>query len=282
MGNYYKVSFELQPFTRDAADFLVAFLAEIGFESFEDTKTGTIGYITEDNFNCNEVENILNTFPVDVRIKYSTQLIQQQDWNEEWEKNYFKPLVLADGRCVVHSTFHTDFPESDYEIVIDPKMAFGTGHHATTSMMVSHLFKLNPEGKRVLDMGTGTGILAILSTKLGAKDVTGIEIDKGAYENAIENASINNVDVKFFLGDASLLSSYNNIDIFLANINRNIILADLESYVKTLSSNGVLILSGYYQDDIPLIELALKENGMKIAETVVEEGKWASIKAVKI
>lgn len=282
MGNYYKVSFELQPFTRDAADFLVAFLAEIGFESFEDTKTGTIGYITEDNFNGNEVENILNTFPVNVRINYSTQLIQQQDWNEEWEKNYFKPLILADGLCVVHSTFHTDFPESDYEIVIDPKMAFGTGHHATTSMMVSHLFKLNPKGKRVVDMGTGTGILAILSTKLGAKDVTGIEIDEGAYENAIENATINNADVKFFHGDASLLSSYNDIDIFLANINRNIILADLESYVKTLSSNGVLILSGYYKDDIPLIELALKENGMKIAETVVEEGKWASIKAVKI
>lgn len=282
MSDYLKVSFKITPFSQDAADLLAAFLADIGFDSFEEASDSLDAFITSQLFSQEALRDTLADFPIDVEISWQSELIRHKDWNEEWEKNYFKPLVLADGRCVVHSSFHIDYPPSEFEIIIDPKMAFGTGHHATTSMMVNHLFDINLEGKSLLDMGTGTGILAILASKLKAHSAVGIEIDKGAYENAIENAALNQADIFLLHGDASLLKDIKDIDVFLANINRNIILADLDRYVQTLKPGGILILSGFYKSDIPLLEAALIQNGMKIASTSSSEDNWASIKSIKI
>lgn len=281
MKHYFRFDFNISPYNEDAADLLAAFLADEGFESFEKTDDGMSAYIQKDNLKEGSIESVISGFPFEVNIKWEKQLIENKDWNEEWEKKYFKPLVLASGKCVIHSSFHADYPKADYEIVIDPKMAFGTGHHATTSMMVNHLFEINPAGKKLIDMGTGTAILAILAKKLGSKEAIGVEIDPGAYENAIENASINNVEIDLRLGDVKALEDECDADIFLANINRNIILADLENYLKTLKPGGILIISGFYESDVPLLEAALKENGMKIEVISTEGDGWCSIRAYK-
>lgn len=279
MSDYYRLDLILNPYMKDAADLLAAFLADAGFDSFEELPDGIAAYAPEGEYSEEAVDEIIASFPIPVKISKQVEKIGHKDWNEEWEKNYFKPLVLAAGRCVVHSSFHTDYPEAELDIVIDPKMAFGTGHHATTSMMVDNLFSLDLKEKSLIDMGTGTGILAIIAKKLGAGNVFGIEIDPGAYENALENMTLNQVEFNLLQGDASLLEGMPQVDVFLANINRNIILADLDRYVKTLKNNGVLLLSGFYRADIPLIEAALSRYGMKIASISEEEGDWASIKA---
>lgn len=281
MSAYYGLDISLSPYSEDAADLLAAFLADEGFESFESTPQGLKAYIKVDLFDEEKVSDIVSSFPMEVEISWGKDYIEHTDWNEEWEKKYFKPLVLGGGRCVVHSSFHTGFPEAEYDIVIDPKMAFGTGHHATTTMMVNHLFRYNPAGKRVMDMGSGTGILAILAHKLGAKNTIAIEIDPGAHENAIENCAVNNAAVDMRLGDAEALKDVRDIDIFLANINRNIILADLDRYVATMSKGAKLILSGFYLKDIPLLKAALYSQGLSILETASEGEDWASIVAVK-
>ena len=298
MSDYLKADFHIHPFNSDAADLLAAFLADIGFDSFEnipadDGTTIMSAYVPSDYFRAEAVNEILRDFPMDLNITWDSSLIPHHDWNEEWEKNYFKPLILGDGRCVVHSTFHKNFPNAEFEVIVDPKMAFGTGNHATTSMMVEYLFSLNLKERKVLDMGTGTGILAILASKLGASNVVGIEIDPSAYENALENISLNHAEVVLLNGDASLLSAVSEVDFFLANINRNIILEDLEAYISTLSNNGQLILSGFYLTNIPLIQAALCNSGFKVEEvrscepsSQDSEGGndhvWASLRAVRI
>ena len=170
MSNYYKVDFNLDPYDINAADLLAAFLADAGFESFEESPSGLSAYVQEEDYNETEIKNIIKEFPFNSKISWNKELILHQDWNEEWEKNYFQPLLLGNGKCVVHSTFHSVYPKAELEVLIDPKMAFGTGHHATTSMMVNHLFQLNLKGKKVLDMGAGTGILSIIAHKLGAAE----------------------------------------------------------------------------------------------------------------
>lgn len=281
MTYYQKVDFTITPYTADAADLLAAFLADAGFESFVENEEGMTAYVQEALYDEESVREAVASVPFPCEIKWTSEKIEQQDWNKEWENNYFQPLVLAEGRCVIHATFHKEYPAAEYEIVIDPKMAFGTGHHATTSMMVRHLFDADLSGKRVLDMGTGTGILAILAKKLGAKEVTGIEIDEFAYENAKENGALNAADVEFIHGDVAKLEGLRDVDIFLANINRNIILQDLEQYASTLAPAGALYLSGFYEADIPMLEEALRVNGLRIADTLTEGDHWVSLKAVK-
>lgn len=281
MSDYYKIRFNLTPYNSDAADLLAAFLADIGFESFVETESGVDAYVQIPMFDTDTLEETLRDFPFDVEIGWEKEFIEQKDWNEEWEKKYFQPLLLGDGRCVVHSTFHTDYSPAPYEIIIDPKMAFGTGHHATTTMMANHLFKLDLKGKKVLDMGTGTGILAILASKLGAGEVTGIEIDPVAYENAVENASLNDAKIHLILGDSRKLENLNGVDVFLANINRNIILADLDRYVETLRDGGIILLSGFYKEDVAILEKALNSFGIRVNEVTELGDNWASIKGIK-
>lgn len=251
MNDYVEVRVTPVPCSETITDVLAALLAdEAGYESFVPDSEGLTAYVKKELFSEAALEAVTAAFPIEgVTFKCLTQTVEGQDWNAEWEKNYFKPIVIGD-RCVIHSTFHTDVPTADYDIVIDPKMAFGTGHHFTTSLMIRRLLQLPLEGKSVIDMGTGTGILAILAAMRGATSVNAIEIDSFAQVNAVENVALNgHPEINVILGDASALAALQPADYFLANINRNIILADMQAYAQALKPGGLLIMSGFYKAD---------------------------------
>ena len=265
--NYYKIEIKIIPFEEWLHDVITAKLTEIGFESFVETDNGFEGFIPEKNFNEAEVNNMLKTFEDKHTFEVQTELIEEKNWNEEWEKNYFKPLVVA-GKCVVRAPFHKEYPVLDYEIVIEPNMAFGTGNHETTSMMLEVILENDMHNRSVLDMGCGTGILGILASMRGAQKITAIDIDEWSFKGASENAQINhikNMEVK--LGDASLLGD-EKYDIIFANIHKNVLLNDLPVYSKCLNENGLLFMSGFYVEDIPDVkakaeQVGLKETGFK-------------------
>ncbi|MDR1503097.1 MAG: 50S ribosomal protein L11 methyltransferase, partial [Prevotella sp.] len=259
---------------------LSATIAEIGFESFVEDEFGTTAYIQSDLFNIEELDKTLNTLPVEAEILYTYKSIEDQNWNKEWEKNYFQPLII-DDKCIIQSTFHNVPAIYDYNIYIDPKMAFGTGHHQTTELMIREILKDDFNGKSVLDMGTGTAILAILASMRGANPITAIDIDQWAYDNAIENLNlnnVNNVDVK--IGGAELLGS-EKFDIILANINRNILLNDIHSYASVLNNGGTLYMSGFYVEDIPAIKEESSKNEL-IFEYNTEKDNWVAVKFTKL
>ena len=278
MTDYQQIRLDITPCDENITDLFAAFLADCGYESFVPDEAGMTAYINAQLFNQEDVESVIADFPIEVKVSLTVDFIEGQDWNEEWEKNYFQPIVIAD-QCVIHSTFHKDVPNAKYDIVIDPKMAFGTGHHSTTSLILQTLLETDMKGKSVIDMGTGTGILAILSSMLGADKVTGIEIDPGAYENALEHVALNNVDVEILLGDAQRLKELQPVDIFIANINRNIILADISSYKKNLKPGGVMLLSGFYESDIAIIERAANAIGLEVI-SYKEDKDWVAVKLV--
>lgn len=278
MTDYQQIRLDITPCDENITDLFAAFLADCGYESFVPDETGLTAYINSTLFNKEDVESIIADFPMEVDAKLTVDFIEGKDWNEEWEKNYFQPIVIAD-QCVIHSTFHKDVPNAKYDIVIDPKMAFGTGHHSTTSLILQTLLETDMKGKSVIDMGTGTGILAILSAMLGAEKVTGIEIDPGAYENALEHVELNNVNVDVLLGDASRLNELQPADIFIANINRNIILADISSYRKNLKPGGIMLLSGFYESDIAMIERAANVLGLEVV-SYKEDKDWVAVKLI--
>lgn len=253
MNDYIEVRLNLTPCSEIATDIMAALLCDCGYESFVPDEQGLTAYIKKELYDNEILKQTIIQFPLDTKIDILDKLIEGQDWNSEWEKNYFKPIIVKD-KCVIHSSFHKDIPSLPYDIVIDPKMAFGTGHHATTSLIIEQLLDLDLNDKSVIDMGTGTGILAILALMKGALQITAIEIDPMAHANAIENLKINNAEsIDLLLGDASLLPNVNNADVFIANINRNIITEDLASYNNSLNDNGLMLLSGFYEDDIPVI-----------------------------
>lgn len=278
--DYVALTVKYTPLSEAASDLMAAFLADMGYESFVGNDGGLTAYIRASDFSLDDVRQMIDEFPMEITSELTHELIVGKDWNEEWEKNYFKPIRIGD-ECVVRSTFHTDYPEVRYEIIIDPKMAFGTGHHATTSMMLRHLLSLHLEGKKVIDMGAGTGILSILAAMRGASDVTGIEIDPDAADNARENVALNGVAVDILTGDSSLLADLREADLFLANINRNVILADLERYSSSLKSGGIMLLSGFYKADLPLLERAAGMYGLTMESVMEEEGGWTSLRLVK-
>ena len=264
MNDYRELRLDVTPCSADATDVLAALLADAGFESFVPDQTGLTAYIRADQFDQAAVDEALETFPFPATIKQNNELVEGKDWNSEWEKNYFKPIVVGD-RCVIHSSFHKDVPKAEFDIVIDPKMAFGTGHHATTSQVISAILEMSLEGLSVTDMGTGTGILSILCSMRGAKEVTGIEIDTPAWENAVDNVKLNHVEARMLNGDASLLPSLPKADLFIANINRNIITADLPAYVTAMKSGATMLLSGFYEADIPVITSVAEPLGLSEA-----------------
>lgn len=279
MNDYYSLRVEMTPCSEDATDLLAAYLADEGYESFVPDSTGLTAYIKEDLYKEETLREIMEDFPFETEYRFKAEKIEGQDWNHEWEKHYFQPIVIAD-RCVVRSSFHKDAPQAEIEILIDPKMAFGTGHHATTTMMATRLLDNPPEGQKVVDMGTGTGLLAILAKKLGAADVTGIEIDPAAYENSVENARLNRADIRLVLGDARELMEIGDADVFLANINRNIILGDLESYRNTLRVGGSMYLSGFYKADADMIAEAGGKLGLERGD-MLQMGEWACLKLTR-
>lgn len=281
MNDYYSLRVDVeQGCTEDYTDLLAAFLADIGYESFEPDEKGLTAYIREKDFDVAAAEEVIESLPVKLPTKVSYSLIKGVNWNEEWEKNYFKPIVVGD-RCVIHSTFHKDIPAAEYDIVIDPRMAFGTGHHFTTRLILQYLLLFPLEGKSVIDMGTGTGILAILCKMRGAERVSAIEIDEPAYENACDNAVLNNVSLEIIHGDASSLSPLEPADYFIANINRNVILEDMASYAAKLKEGGRMILSGFYEEDVPMLLEKAATLGLK-PESRETENRWTAICLLKI
>ncbi|MDE5648178.1 MAG: 50S ribosomal protein L11 methyltransferase [Muribaculaceae bacterium] len=268
----------------DGADVLASLLAPAGFESFstdQEDASVLLAYIPRklaDNNTAAETAASLADITGSISASIdSIEEIKGQDWNEEWEKHYFQPIVVA-GRCVIHSSFHKDYPICPLDITIDPKMAFGTGHHATTSLMARFLLDNDITGKSVIDMGTGTGLLAIIAAMRGASPVTAIEIDPPAKDNAVENVALNgHSEINVILGDASALADVAPADFFLANINRNVILADLQAYAAHLKPDGIMALSGFYEQDIEMLleaaaPLGLYENSRSTADT-----GWASL-----
>ena len=281
MNDYTELRLDFTPCNADITDVMAALLADEGYESFVADERGLTAYIRANQYSDAAVDAALEQLPFDAEVRRSTLLVEGQDWNHEWEKNYFKPIVVGD-RCVIHSSFHTDVPSAEYDIVIDPKMAFGTGHHATTSQVISALLDLDLTGKTVIDMGSGTGILAILAAMRGAAKVSAIEIDTPAWENALENLALNGVEqrVEMLNGDASLLPEVAKADVFLANINRNIITADLAAYVDACNPGAEIILSGFYEADIPVIMAVAEPLGLsEIAHTTLND--WCCLKLRK-
>lgn len=267
---YRKVEIQLIPDNQEYRDILMATLGEIGFESFVENERNIEAYITDNTFNV----QILNTVDFQPLFSFSCnhELIPDQNWNEVWEKNYFKPLLIAD-KCLIRAPFHTDYPKAKYEIVIEPKMAFGTGNHETTSLMIEHLIEASIEDLTLLDMGCGTGILSMLASMKGAKSITAIDIDQWAFENTIENCDQNKCkNVKVFKGDASLIGK-ETFDIILANIHKNVLIEDLDKYCSVLNANGTLILSGFYENDLTDISNKAAELGLGLLKTKTKN-KW--------
>ena len=279
MNDYIEVRLDITPCSETATDVMAALLCDNGYESFVSDETGLTAYVKKEFFSEQLVQSVIDEFPIEAQIDFTHTFIEGQDWNSEWEKNYFKPIVVGD-KCVIHSSFHKDIPALPYDIVIDPKMAFGTGHHATTSLVIEHLLELDLTNLSVMDMGTGTGILAILSTMRGAKSVSAIEIDPMAHANAIDNLNINKAEsVNLLLGDASLLPSVGKVDLFIANINRNIITRDMAAYAATLNENAIMLLSGFYESDIDVIMDSAHSYGLEYVSHKVRDN-WACVKLV--
>lgn len=280
MNDYYSIRIECTPCNEDITDLIAAYLADAGFESFEPDSSGVTCYISSKIGDGLDIaREALSDFPVECNLRFEKTFIEGRDWNEEWEKNYFKP-ILIDNVCVIHSSFHTKVPKADYDIVIDPKMAFGTGHHDTTSQMVRLILSSDLKGKSVIDMGTGTGILGILASMRGAREVAGIEIDEPAYLNALENVALNGVEMSLIHGDASSLAALEPADFLFANINRNIILADIDRYVSRLTPGGEMFLSGFYEEDVPVIADAAARHGLTVKDSLVSN-RWTALKLIR-
>lgn len=275
---YLEFSFRTMPCTETVNDVLSAVLGEAGFESFVEQPDGINAYIQKDLYDEEAFKEAITNFPLpDTRIEYSCQEAEDKDWNEEWEKNFFQPIIIGD-RCVIHSTFHQDVPQAEYDIVINPQMAFGTGHHETTSLIISELLDNDLQGKSLLDMGCGTSILAILARMRGAAPCTAIDIDEWCVRNSLENISLNSVDcIDVFQGDASSLEGKGPFDIIIANINRNILLNDLPQYVRCMHPGSELYMSGFYIDDIPAIQAEAERNGLRLVHHR-EKNRWAAVK----
>lgn len=271
IGYQFKVA-PLQPGT----EILIAELGYAGFESFVETEEGVTAYIQKDEWNAKILEEIQILDSDEFDITYTFEDIEPTNWNEEWEKN-FNPIVV-DEVCSVRAPFH-EAPGTEYDIVIEPKMSFGTGHHETTHMMIQHILKNNFKGKSVLDMGCGTGVLAILAEMKGAKPIDAIDYDNWCYLNSMENVERNNCEhITVLEGDVSLLKDQ-TYDIIIANINRNILLNDLAAYAKCMNLNGSMFLSGFYVDDIPAIEEECNKHGLSYVERL-EKNKWVALKFV--
>ena len=277
--NFIQVDFSFEAFEEFMADILAAELAEIGFDSFVPCENGMQAFIPETKFNENSLKDAINNYPLEVAISYEIVTVASKNWNEEWEKHYFEPIVIGE-ECVIHSSFHKNIPVAKYDIIIDPKMSFGTGHHETPSLVIGEILKMNLTGKKVLDMGCGTAVLAILAAMRGASELLAIDIDSWCTENSLENIALYKVSgIEVKLGGAELLDGL-HFDIILANINRNILLADMEKYAACLTTGGELYMSGFYKADIPVIEAELNRNGLELID-FKEKNNWVVVKTVK-
>jgi len=272
---YIGYYFTVEPLV-PAVEILIAELGYSGFESFVETEKGVTAYIQKEDWNSNILEDVQILNSDEFNIDYTFDEIEQTNWNAEWEKN-FQPIVVDDV-CTVRAPFH-ERPNSKYDIIIEPKMSFGTGHHETTHMMIQHILNNDFSSKSVLDMGCGTGVLAILAEMRGATKIDAIDIDNWCYINSLENVERNNCKhISVYEGDANLLKD-KSYDIIIANINRNILLTDMSKYTASLNNEGVLFFSGFYSNDIPLLEAECSKYGLKLEERL-ERNNWVSLKFI--
>ncbi|GHU63969.1 ribosomal protein L11 methyltransferase [Bacteroidia bacterium] len=280
--DYYELKLTLAPNTEINRDILAALLVEAGFESFVESGEGLEAYAPENVYSEEKLVEILNNPPIpDTSVNYQVEFIKNQNWNEEWEKNSFRPIII-DNQLIIHSSFHADIPDLPYKIVIDPKMAFGTGNHSTTALMISYLLDLDLQGKSFLDMGCGTAVLAIFAQMKGADRITAIDNDTFAYENSLENITLNHtptIEVK--LGDVGLLGK-ETYDFVFANINRNILLHDIPAYINCMNPGASLFVSGFFSEDLPMIQETCIKNGLTFISRK-EENNWVAAQfALKI
>lgn len=273
--DYITVHFNLSPVNETVSDVLAALLADSGYESFSACSDGLLAYVPAKLFSEQQLKELVPDVLYGSGITYSWELVPGQDWNHEWEKHYFEPIVIGHD-CVIHSSFHTDFPAATWDIVIDPKMAFGTGHHETTSLMLEYLLEDNVEGLSFLDMGCGTAVLAILAAMKGASPLLAIDIDEWACENAVENCALNGVSqVEVVQGDAASLSGRTPFDRVYANINRNILLADMAAYKTVLKPGATLFMSGFYVEDLPIIREEAHRLGLSFVD-FKQRNQWCA------
>ena len=272
---YIGYTFKVIP-VQPGSEILIAELGYTGFESFVETPDGVVAYIQQSQHFDLILDSINILKSEEFEITYTFEIIKQTNWNAEWEKN-FNPIVVGD-QCAIRAPFHDSF-DVDYDIIIEPKMSFGTGHHETTHMMIEYILASDFTNNSVLDMGCGTGVLAILAKKKGAHVVEAIDIDNWCYLNSLENISRNDCgEISVLQGDASLLKG-KRFDVIIANINRNILLKDLSIYAACLNENGSLFLSGFYDSDCELIESSCLKLGLKF-ETKRTRNSWIALKFV--
>jgi ribosomal protein L11 methyltransferase len=275
---YFEVDFTISPYSADASDVLAAMAGEAGFETFEETETGLKGYVQQSLFDVSVLKTALEDFPFeDTTISYDIREAEDRDWNEQWEQEGFEPIVISEN-LIIHDGRHLPDSTPDIAIEIDAKLAFGTGTHETTRMICSTLLELQPKG-RVLDCGTGTGILSICALKLGAQEAIGYDIDEWSVDNARHNAVINQIDNRFtsLLGDASILNKVEGtFDLVMANINRNILLNDMPQFVSKMNADATLILSGFYTDDCQTLIEKAQTLGLTLQQQK-EDQQWACL-----
>lgn len=277
--NYKELIFTIISSEDYHKDLLINALSEVGFDTFEETVNGFKAYIPSDNFDQNSVEAALKNFDGVFNASYEMNFIPEKNWNEVWESN-FNPLIIKD-QCYVRATFHEARPEYPYEIVVDPKMAFGTGHHQTTSMMMEYILEEDLQGKSVLDMGCGTGILSILASKRGADPILAIDYDPLCYDSTIENSRLNNsLNITALRGSVEAIPD-GPFDLILANINRNILLDQIGRYAQVLKPGGLLFLSGFYEN--PDLDILKEENNKSAMSYVNHKAKdeWVAAKFLK-
>lgn len=287
---YYEVDFTMTPCSQDAQDILSALAGEAGFETFEETATGLKGYVQQALFDEETLQAVLEGFPFEnITLSYSIQEAEDKDWNEQWEQEGFEPISLPlppskrKGNLIIHDGRHLpsdiDLQPSDIMIEIDAHLAFGTGTHETTRMICSMLLDMQLDGLRVLDCGCGTGILGICALKLGAASAVGYDIDEWSADNTRHNAVINRVDDRLtaLCGDANVLSGFAaEFNLVMANINRNILLTDMEHFRSVMAPKAQLILSGFYKNDCALLESKAQSLGLSLKATRTD-GDWACL-----
>ena len=276
MSNIYLgYHFKIEP-KEPGSEILIAELGEKAFETFTESENGISAYVKKDLWDENILDDIYILQSEEFKIEYTVEEIDQINWNEEWEKNF--EAIDVDGKCHVRAPFHPK-TDAEFDIVIEPKMSFGTGHHETTHMMIQHLLEMDVKGLKTLDMGCGTAILAILAEMKGAEPIDAIDIDNWCYLNSIENAERNNCKhITVYEGDAALLAG-KSYDLIIANINRNILLNDMQAYVDCLNKGGIILFSGFYEEDIPFIDASCAEKGLTYVKKF-QRNNWVSLKYV--
>ena len=277
--DYVELNCTIEPFDQEIAEILTAELSELGYESFVEHETGIKAYIRSHLYHEKVHESIQITENKSFKISFVPNWIMEENWNETWEKNYFEPIII-DNQCVVRSSFHPQFDNIKYQLTIDPKMAFGTGHHDTTSLIIKEILEMELAGKTIADLGCGTGILAILCSMRGASSITAVDIDEWSYKSTIENAELNNcTNIKTYLGDVSLIDNQ-KFDIVFANINKNVLLNEMKYYAKCMKKGSILVLSGFYSSDFVDIDKSASNQQMILVKQS-KSNNWLMLKYLK-